>query len=194
MIFESMDGWNFDDPNHGDTGFIKTYNLTANTQQVTLPVSDKILKVRRVEVTYDGSVWNRAFPMDVNEYSDNTTQVTINQNFITSEPYYDLVGNYIYMYPVPTANVTGGLKIWIDREIDEFTIADTTQEPGIAEPFHEMLAVGASLDYAIQEGLTNQQGLAAKFAEFEQRLRRFYGTREDDQSFVMKPNNEFYEE
>jgi hypothetical protein len=192
-VLESMDGWDFDDPNHGDTGFIKTYNLTADQQQVTLPLSDKILKIKRAEITYDGGTWYRAMPIDINEYGGVSTQSAISGHFEVSNPFYDMIGNYVYLYPVPESNVTGGLKIWVSREIDEFTSADTTQEPGIAEPFHEMLAIGASRDYAVQEGLNNAADLSAVYADYEARLRRFYGSRQEDRHMVMKPNNEWME-
>ncbi len=192
MIFESMDGWDFDDPNHGDQGFIKTYNLVADQQYVSLPTSDKILKVKRAEITFDGSSWYHAAPIDVNEYGGVSTASDIANHFSQTEPYYDMVGQYVYIYPTPTGAVTDGLKLWIAREVDEFTSADTTQEPGFDEPFHEMLAVGASRDYAIQEGLNNAESLAAVFSEYEQRLRRYYGKKQDDRHLQLKSTNEDY--
>lgn len=193
MIFSSMDEWDFDDINHGDAGFIKTYNLTSGTQTVTLPASDKILKIKRAEITYDGTTWYRLNPMDLNEYGDVSTSTAIANNFSKTEPYYDMQGNYVYLYPIPDANVTGGLKLWVSREVDAFTTADTTQEPGIDEPFHEMIAIGASLDYAFAHSLANVNGLAAKFVDYEGRLKQYYGSKQTDRAMVMKPSNVNYE-
>lgn len=192
MIFDSKDGWDFDDPNHGDTGFIKTFDLVANTQSVTLPVSEKILKVKRAEVSFDGSNWYRAQPIDINEYGGVAVQSEIAGNFAKTSPYYDMQGQYVYLYPFPDANVTDGLKLWVAREVDEFTTADTTQEPGFDEPFHDMLAIGASRDYAIQKGLGHAADLSAVYADYEARLRRYYGEKQEDRHFVLKPNNEDY--
>ena len=187
MILESIGDWDFDDPNLDNTGFIKTYNLTASTQYVKLPLSDKILKVKRVEVTYDGVNWYKAEPMDISEYSPATSQSSnLSNDFSQSKPFYDLVGNYIYLYPVPNANVTAGLKLWITREVDEFTTSDTTQEPGFDEPFHEMLSVGASMDYALAKGLSNAGNIAAKLSDYELRLRRYYSDKEQDTKYIMK--------
>lgn len=193
MILSSMDEWDFDDSNIGDAGFIKTYNLVSGTQTVTLPASDKILKIKRAEITYDGTTWYRLSPLDVNEYGDTSDAATVANNFSKSSPYYDVHGNYVYLYPIPDANVTGGLKLWVAREIDEFTTADTTQEPGIDEPFHEMIAVGASLDYAFAHNLANAGGLASKFVDYEQRIRQYYGSRQEDRAMTMKPSNVDYE-
>lgn len=192
MILESMDGWDFDDANLDNTAFIKTYDITANTQSVKLPLSDKILKIKRAEITFDGTNWYRMAPMDLNEYGGVTTAAEIANNFSTSQPFYDLVGNYVYIYPIPTASVTGGLKLWIVREIDEFATSDTTQEPGFAEPFHDMLAIGSARDYALQEGLAHAGDLTVVFNDYEARLRQFYGNRETDRHLVMKSADESY--
>lgn len=193
MIFASMDEWDFDDINHADAGFIKTYNITSGTQTVALPASDKILKIKRAEITYDGTNWVRLNPMDINEYGGTSDAATIANNFTQSEPYYDMHGNYVYLYPIPNASVTAGLKLWITREIDEFTAADTTQSPGIDEPFHEMIAIGASLDYAFAKNLAATNGLAAKFVDYESRLKQYYGSKQADRAIVLKSSEVNYE-
>lgn len=194
VILDSMDGWDFDDPNHGDTGFIKSYNLTAGQQYVSFPLSDKILKIKRAEVTYDGTDWSRAAPMDINEYSRAVSETTnISDDFEQSAPFYDLRGNYVYLYPIPDINVTNGLKLWVTREVDEFTTADTTQEPGFDEPFHEMLAIGSSLDYGLAKGLENTGNMAQAFTAYEQRLRRYYGEKQDERAYTLKASNVNYE-
>lgn len=193
MILSSMDEWDFDDINHANTGFIKTYDITAGTQYIALPASDKILKIKRAEITFDGTKWYRLSPIDINEYGGTSDTATIASNFSISQPYYDVHGNYVYIYPVPASTVTGGLKLWITREVDAFVAADTTQEPGIDEPFHEMIAVGASLDYAFAHGLASTNGLAAKFVDYENRIKQYYGSKQEDRAIVMKPSTVNFE-
>ena len=193
MIFASMDEWDFDDINLANTGFMKTYNLVSGTQTITLPASDKILKIKRAEITYDGSNWVRLNPMDINEYGGTSDATTVGDNFSQAEPYYDVHGNYVFLYPIPNAAVTGGLKLWVSREIDEFTTSDTTQEPGIDEPFHEMIAIGASLDYAFAHGLAAANALAAKFVDYESRIKQYYGSKQADRAIVLKPSDVNYE-
>lgn len=193
MILASMDEWDFDDANIGDRGFIKTYDITSGTQYVTLPMSDKILKIKRAEITFDGTNWYRATPIDINEYGGTSDSATIANNFSISQPFYDVHGNYVYLYPIPSSTVTGGLKLWVTREIDAFTSADTTQEPGIDEPFHEMIAVGASLDYAMAHNLANVNSLASKFVDYENRIKQYYGSKQEDRAIVMKPSDVNFE-
>lgn len=193
MILKAKDEWDFDDPNHNNTGFVKTYNLVGDTQTVELPVSDKILKIKKAEITYDGTTWKPLNPLDIAELETATDSTTIASNFSTSEPYYDVHGKYVYLYPVPTVNVTGGLKLWVTREIDEFTSADTTQEPGFDEPFHRMLAIGASLDWAVAKGLTNKNDLAALYQDYEARLTQYYGGKQEHRQFILKGQYVDYE-
>lgn len=183
IIMESV-GWEaYDDPNHGDQGFIKTYNLTADTQYVTLPTSDKILKIRRVEAQMDGTNWVKLEPIKEGQIGrEIASQDDVSEAFDKTKPFYELIGNNLYIYPYPEISVTNGLKVWVVREVDEFTTSDTTQEPGFAEPFHRMLSMGASLDWleAKDPGSGTIATLRANMADDEARLRRFYEKYVDD--------------
>lgn len=179
MILDAQDEWDFDDKNHTDYPIL-TSSLVGSQQDYALPISMKILKLKRVEVSFDGSKWSKAEPLDINELGIATDTTTISGNFSVGAPRYDIQNNAIFLYPIPTGAVSGGLKIWISREIDEFTTADTTQEPGIDKPFHRMLAVGASLKYGSGKALGNYKALLDEYADYEKSLRRFYGNKQKD--------------
>lgn len=185
MILASQDEWDFDDSNHTDFPILTT-DLVADQPDYALAVAEKILKIKRVEISFDGSNWYRCNPIDINEISDPTDTTTIANRFSQTEPYYDILYGSIFLYPIPTANSTGGLKLWVTREIDEFTTSDTTQEPGIDEPFHRMLAIGASLDWAITKGLSCKTDLQNLWIEYEMRLRNFYGKKQKDRIMILK--------
>ena len=187
IILGSQDEWDFDDINHTDYAIL-TADLVANQQDYTIAASEKVLKIKRLEVSYDGTNWYKAEPFDINERGTATDTTSVNQDFESTKPFYDLTANAIFLYPTPTANSTGGLKIWWTREIDEFTTSDTTQEPGIDEPFHEMIAVGASLDWATAKGLENASNLVAKFRDYESRIKSYYGSKQQDRQIVMRSN------
>lgn len=198
IILSYQDGWDFDDPKWGDTGNVKTYNLTADTQNVDIDTeTNKIIKLKRVEVTYDGTNWYKAEPMDINEFSKGTgTATNISGSFTKSEPYYDMVGEEIFLYPTPTANVTNGLKLWFSRDVDVFTSAEVTAgtvSPGLANQFHRYLSVGAALDYAVGYNLENKNYLANLVADYEERMKKFYGRRNEDRQFIFKGAEVNYE-
>jgi len=69
------------------------------------------ITLNRLEVTYDNSEWKVATAMDYEQMSTPTALIAdINANFSTSDPYYAIYGNSIYLFPVPTADVSGGLR------------------------------------------------------------------------------------
>ena len=82
--------------------------------------------------------------------------------------------------------MTDGLKIWFMREVDEFTTADTTQEPGFDEPFHRMLSLGASYDYALKKGLPAADRIKAELLEYEQRLAIYYADKQQDRHTTLR--------
>jgi hypothetical protein len=137
----------------------------------------------------DGSNWRKAEPIDVEELAGASDSVTVAGLFTSAYPRYDIMGNALFLYPVPEAAVTGGIKLWISREIDEFATNDTTQEPGLDEPFHRMIALGAALDWAIAKRLDVKADIEAVYADNEARLLPYYGKKQEDRlQIVLKPN------
>lgn len=47
--------------------------------------------------------------------------------------------NVIFLYPKPNYSATNGVKIFYEREQSRFVSTDTTKEPGIPVPFHNLL-------------------------------------------------------
>lgn len=186
MILQSQDEWDFDDKNFTDYPILTT-SLVANQQDYSFPASVKLLKVKRVEITYDGINFYKAEPFDINERGLATDAASLSRSFVTTKPYYDIQSNSLFLYPKPASNSTNGLKVWISREIDEFTASDTTQEPAFDEPFHRMLSIGASLDFAVAKGSLNKNDLAALLADYEARLRQYYGSKQTDRNYILKP-------
>lgn len=189
LILESQDDWDLDDSNHTDYA-IATTPLAANQRDYSFPASLDILKLKRVDLTYDGTNYYRARKIDsgiIETGFGNTT--TEDADYNTTDPAYDLKANTIWVYPLATASqVTAGAEMRIEflREPDEFTTADTSQEPGIDEPFHRMLAIGASLDYAVAKGLDVKNDLAALYQDYEARITRYYGKKSEDQALSVE--------
>lgn len=53
----------------------------------------------------------------------------------------------IFLYPEPNYSATSGIEIFFGREQSYFTSTDTTKEPGIPKPFHNLLALYAAHEY-----------------------------------------------
>lgn len=179
-VLQAMDDWDF----QGEYG---TANLVASQQEYTLP-SD-ILKIKRVEVTYDGTNWYTASPMDLSERADATDSTSVNNDFNTAEPFYDLMDNSLFLYPIPTANSTGGLKIWYEKEGTELT---NTSEPNLPEFAQKALSYGMAMDYfekySERDGFTNKRNLMKQeLNEIIEKTKEHFNTKHQDRPYRITP-------
>lgn len=180
-ILESMDEWDFQ-------GEIATANLVANQQEYSLPTD--IIKIKRAEISYDGTNWYNLNFFDINERGKATDTTSITNDFSTSEPYADLMDTGIFLYPIPTAAVTGGLKIWYEKKVTELSSA--TDEPVLVEAYHIGLARGAAKVWLEQniEIAGNKERLAIQSVELEKvigEMRNFYNRRNQDRNYTIRP-------
>lgn len=190
MILQSDDGNVWDDLNAGTEAII-TKNLTANQGYVSLALSDKILKIQRVEISYDLVNWYKAEPITQGEIGLSiATQTNINNYYQTTKPYYEVRGLYMYVYPVPTSSQTAAVKIWVQREPAEFTSGEVTtgtKVPGFDAPWHAMIALGMAYDWFVAKKLFNDSQLVqAELNDYENRLRTAYGAKDDDRHWQFK--------
>lgn len=189
IILDSQDDWDIDDANYSDFDSA-TRPLAANQRDYNFPASLKVLKLKRVDVSYDGTNWYRATPLDSNEITVGIgNDATLDGYFSKTAPRYDSKATGFWLYPRASASDVssgGTIRIEYSREFDEFTTTDTTQEPGFDEPFHRMISIGGSLDWAIAKGATNAANLKALLDDYEIRLRKYYGRKGEDRDWALK--------
>lgn len=186
IILTSQDEWQFDDNNNSDFPIL-TANLVANQRDFLLPISDKLMKIQRLEVSYDGVNWVKAEPIDFAEVGRTINDSSTDGNFSQAQPFYDVFANSLFIYPKAPTTVTGGMKMWIQRDIDEFVVADTTQEPSFDRAFHRYLSLGASYDWAWAKGLNQANAIKNELLEMEAKVRQFYGKKQEDRQMQLKP-------
>jgi len=193
MILESQDDMEWDDDNRTDFGVLDVA-LVAAQRDYSLPVSDDVLKVRRVDITYDGSNYYRAqWFSGTNEPEGLGTDATVDARHSKASPFVRFKGRGFWVYPrANAADVTAGAKIRIevDRAHQAFTSGDLTtgtKLPGFDEPFHDLVAMGVALDWLLTNGPDDKlQRVKGELIEGENRLRRHYGSRNLDRQNVMK--------
>ncbi len=100
MILESQDEWDFDDTAHGDYPVLTT-PLVADQRDYSIPTTEKVLKIKRVDICYDGTgnTCYKAEPIDSGQMGlglGNDTDV--DARFSRTEPATDLVTNTIWIY------------------------------------------------------------------------------------------------
>ena len=175
-IIESMDGWGF-------TETTNSQDLVASQQAYTFPTG--ILKIKRVEVSYDGTNWHEAIPFDINMVGSPNDTTTIGQNFSQSKPFYDAAGNSLNLYPIPDAAVTNGLKVWYEKEATE--LSATSDEPTFAEAYHKALAYGAAKDYFQKRKKFTEAGtMGTEMNNLLGRMKVFYNRRIPDENYQVQ--------
>ncbi len=190
MILESVDDSDFDDARRTNYP-VQTTPLVAGQRDYTMPVSEKVLKIKRVDVTYDGNTWYRAEPIDSGSVEfglGNDTKT--DANFTQIMPRYDIKYNSLFIYPLASAaDVAAGASMRLEwsRQIMPFTssdytsvLTDSTVVPGFDDPFHPMLVEGPALDFGRTKVYPQVEDWEKSLADWEVRLRTAYGRKDLD--------------
>lgn len=182
--WQASSDWEFDDSNQ--TGFpISTATMVDSQADYAIP--SNALKIHRVEVKDASGIWHLLQPID-----ETQVPIALDEYYKTDgiPLKYRVTRRSLILYPAPaTASVTlaSGLKLYFLREVDEFTTTDTTQEPGIEEPYHHVLSVGAAADFALAKGLENRKELREFAMETLDEMKQFYAGRHRDFKTRMRP-------
>ena len=197
MILESQDESDFDDARNTDYAIVTT-PLVASQRDYSIPVSEKVLKVKRIDISYDGVNYYRAEPIDSGtiEYGDGNATL-IDQNFSKTQPRYDIKNNAIFIYPLPSAAdvaASGVIRAEWTRNVTPFTtsdytsvLTDSTVVPGYDDPFHPMLAWGAAYEKAVAATLPQLPLIQNTLQDYEVRLRQHYGKKQLDRRLAFTP-------
>ncbi len=148
---KSWDGADFDDKGytkapHGT--FVGTINRDYNFDSAY-----KLLKLKLVQISYDGTNYVTASPMDPADKEHLATKdPSVDGLFSMDEPVYDERANGFDLYPKLTAaQVAAGANVYVEwfrapRDFDTTSNTDS-YEPCLDLQFHHFPAVGASYEY-----------------------------------------------
>ena len=195
MIFEAQDDTNFDDARKTDYPIVTT-PLVAGQRDYSIPVSENVLKIKRVDISYDGTNYYRATPFDngVPPWGfGNTTNE--DANMIKQAPNYGINYNSIFIYPMAAASdvAAGGLlRIEWERNITPFTTSDYSSDPndstvipGFDAPFHATLAYGAAYEFANANNLPQLANIKNDLEGWEARIKQAYGKKDLDTELMF---------
>lgn len=153
MIINSQDEFDYDDSNHTDFPIVTTPLTTSRDYR--LNASERILKLKRLDVTYDGTNYYRATPIDSSEIQIGLGNDThVDSNFSIQSPRYDVKYGSWFLYPKATqAQVDAGAQALIEwtREGVEFATdgTDDTVEPGFERAFHSLISKMVALEWLL---------------------------------------------
>lgn len=176
LIIKADDRWEWDDNNKTDLP-IATTSLVANQQDYSIS-GESFLKILKVEIKDSSGNWKALTPISLEDKRGESMTDYLKTAGTPVE--YDKLGNSIFLYPKPSTTISGGLKVYYQRNVTHFTTASTTTVPGFAELYHRILSYGAAFDYAVANGMNGKMStLAALIAKMEADIVAYYSTRND---------------
>lgn len=185
--------WVFDDSNH--TSFpMSVTNIVNGQNDYILPST--ALKIRQVEVLDKSGFF---YTLNYISEEDPILMSEKGQEQHGTPTSYRLLANSIILYPTPDTNqltATNGLRITIDREVDPFTVSDTTQEPGLNAAMQPILYYGPSFVWASINGVIAVAGICermlGKFPGLMDMLSDYYSNRNEDKIKAIKRSYQKY--
>lgn len=178
LAFEADGRWVYDDPSN-DSLPIQTINLVSGTQDYNLDdFTSEILDILRIEAANSSSV--DQFVVLHRLDRANLHNIALSEYYKTNGiPYkYDLVGEYIRLYPAPNYAATNGLRIYLARNKVAFASTDTTKTLPIPSLFSQYICHQAALPWLIENQRPQAAQIAALIARDEVAIRDYFSHRE----------------
>jgi hypothetical protein len=175
-----QDDFDWDDPYKVDFPIATTPTTLARDYQFD---NLSFLKIKRVDVAYDGVNYVRATPFDSASYAGSPDDDT---NFDASAPMYDPKSFGFWLYP-KAQDTNGLIRVEFGRTFDEFLYDDTDKEPPIDRNFHDLIAIGASLKWA---GIPDKQyqKLLPLYEMGKRKMVQHYSDRNEDSFLTFRDN------
>lgn len=197
LAIRSSGKFQYDDSNH-TTYPILTGDLVANQRDYSFTADSDgnlILEIYRVFVKNSAtSPYLEIYPVDVQSDPEvNITKIADGLN-TTGQPYrYDKTATGLFLDPIPSASVTAGLKVYVNREGSYLVYTDTTKKPGVPGTHHEYFVVKACYEYAkanILADISKWEAEVLKWEGDEERgiigkIQRFFAHRNRDDRSIM---------
>lgn len=183
-------GWDVDDKTFTDFS-VSTTPTIANQRDYAFPTN--LMRIKRIDVTYDGTNWYRVNPIDSAELGYGIGNDTVvDSKFSQAEPRYDVRAQSLLLYPRPT-DALGTIRVEFDRDIDGFETSDTTKTPGIDTALHHVLVLGIKLEWAIAQDMEKAKNLKVLYDEEMVKLGLYISDKMPDEGMAINGNLEYDE-
>lgn len=177
LAFQYDTNWNIDDTNWGSDPVATTNYLEGINEYALTLFDSEVLVVSQVFGKDSTGVYQELKLQD-----DKENPIIYRATGTTGKPKtFKMIGNKIFVDPIPDANTSDGLKVVFKRNGEKFASTDTTKDPGIPSLFHPYLAREASLHYLVQKRIPNVQAVSNLVARDEEDIKTFFSNR-------VKPN------
>lgn len=189
--FSASGTWQLDDSNHTDYPIISTY-LVSGQRDYTFTTDGSgnlILDIYKVLIKQPDGTKVEITPVDVQSEKDNTG-FTNGLNLTGTPTIYEKTGNGIFLDPIPSYNMAGGLELYINREASYFAYTDTTKKPGVPGTLHKWFYLKPAYEYARLKNPELYNKLSIEIALLEKKIGEVFGGRERDVIKRLKANVE----
>jgi len=177
----------WDDSNHTKLPIGKT-NLVANQSEysfLTDEQGNRILTLTGISI-FDAN--DKEVPLKpIDATNDREFIISMRETTGTPEYYDKISDNVVELLPPSSTSKTAGLKFYFQRTPSEFTVSDTTKEPGFTPELDEYIVLCAALEGAISLGLPNLVPIREQHSIEEDRMVQYFTRRnEDSQPFKIQ--------
>lgn len=141
IIFDNSGNWSFDDNNQDDLP-VASADLVADQDRYAIPTG--ALAIKRVEALDESDNESILYPKNLSDI-----KIAVEEFLDASgiPKYYLLENGSIRVFPASNYAKTNGLKVYYDRGMVSFATDDTTQTPGFASPYHEVIPLGMAIKW-----------------------------------------------
>ena len=172
-LYKADPNFSWDDTTNTDFP-IATQDLVENQDHYSL--LDSALVIHRVRIMDQNGKLKTLEPALRRELSDSELESSGEP-----EKYYK-IGSAVFPVPIPNYAATAGVEVEFQRGANHFITSDTTKEPGFNSQFHQFLSVGASLRYALANGMDKKASqLSAIKEQIRTSIREHYQSRSPDE-------------
>jgi hypothetical protein len=183
IIFRAGGTWQFDDSNHTDYPIIKT-DLISGQRDYSFTSDENgniILDIYKVLIAQPDGTFLVIKPVDVQSEDESGFYNGLDTTGTPNK--YDKTANGIFLDAIPNYTISGGVKIYINREGSYFSTSDTTKKAGFTGIYHEILALITAYKHAPDSELSR---IERRMIKMEEDLTKSYGQREKDVRRGMK--------
>lgn len=187
--------WQFDDFNNSDLPIATTAIVSA---QQDYSLASSHLTIDRVEIMDSTGNWTELTQID-QQALKRGRKIALEQYKKTPglPTEYDLVGNSVFLYPIPNYSQAASLKVYFTRGMNLFTSADViagTKSPGFNNLFHDLIPLWVAYNYAVENAQPTANGFLAGIQMKEKQIVDFYGLRNRDSrgGFTVSSTNGNY--
>lgn len=170
--------WNYEDTRQTDLPIGKA-TLTSGQQDYTLSLTH--FSVDRIEVK-DTNGKRRTLSQIDQQALKGARKIALSEyksgGGVPEE--YDLLGNSLFLYPIPNYTQAESLYVYYTRGPVEFTSADTTEVPGFPSLFHDLVPLWIAYNYGLSKGKENVDRIFAEIQRKEGEMIKFFQLRNRD--------------